>query len=84
MKMGLGKGMCWSKLGLGFENLFARPHREFLVVRIPLLWKILKPIHFEKLSSDENKIIIIIIIQLIHIAHIRRLYALYSVVHRNK
>ena len=51
MKISLEKGMFWSKLGSGFENLFARPHKEFVGVRIPLLLKINKPTYTEKLSD---------------------------------
>ena len=53
MKISLGKGMFWSKLRKKpLENLLARPHKEFVDARIPLLLKINKPMYFEKLSSD--------------------------------
>ena len=30
MEMGLGKGMCWSKLGLGFEKLVCTSPQRIL------------------------------------------------------
>ena len=56
MKVRLGKGMFWSKLGSGFEKLVCiSPRRIPTWTNTPVV-EDYKPINFLKLSSHESKI----------------------------